>query len=147
MLLAPTTEREALEREMALAAAIAGAGKVEMLDESDPDNMSRVLYHADKTCISTDFVLPMGNRRQIARLAAQALNPQAEAPIDLPDGAPYGAVLVDTEACTLCLSCVSLCPSGALGDNPDMPQLRFQEDACLQCGLCANICPEDAITL
>ena len=41
---------------------------------------------------------------------------------------------------------MSLCPSGALVDNPDMPQLRFQEDACLQCGLCANVCPEDAIT-
>ncbi|MEL7081769.1 MAG: 4Fe-4S binding protein, partial [Pseudomonadota bacterium] len=40
-----------------------------------------------------------------------------------------------------------LCPSGALGDNPDMPQLRFQEDACLQCSLCASVCPEDAITL
>ena len=40
-----------------------------------------------------------------------------------------------------------VCPSGALGDNPDNPQLRFQEDACLQCGLCANICPEKAITL
>ena len=46
----------------------------------------------------------------------------------------------------MCLSCTSLCPSGALGDNPDHPQLRFQEDACLQCGLCANICPEKAIT-
>ena len=45
----------------------------------------------------------------------------------------------------LCLSCVSLCPAGALGDNPDLPQLRFQEDACLQCGICATICPEDAI--
>ncbi len=67
--------------------------------------------------------------------------------MDLPAGAPYGAILVDTDACTLCLSCVSLCPSGALGDNSDLPQLRFQEDACLQCGLCSNICPEDAITL
>ena len=67
--------------------------------------------------------------------------------LPLPAAAPYGAVLVDTDACTLCLSCVSLCPSGALGDNPDLPQLRFQEDACLQCGLCATICPEDAITL
>ena len=38
-------------------------------------------------------------------------------------------------------------PAGALGDNPDMPQLTFQEDACLQCGLCVNICPENAITL
>ena len=53
----------------------------------------------------------------------------------------------DTDACTLCLACVSLCPSGALGDNADKPQLLFQEDACLQCGLCATICPENAITL
>jgi ferredoxin len=42
---------------------------------------------------------------------------------------------------------VSLCPSGALLDNPDRPELRFTEEACLQCGLCANICPEDAIAL
>jgi ferredoxin len=34
-----------------------------------------------------------------------------------------------------------------LGDNEDLPQLRFQEDACLQCGLCVNICPENAIAL
>ena len=67
--------------------------------------------------------------------------------IALPDSAPYGAVLVDTDACTLCLACVSLCPSGALADNEDLPQLRFQEDACLQCGLCTNVCPENAITL
>ena len=38
-------------------------------------------------------------------------------------------------------------PSGALIDNPDMPQLNFQQDACLQCGLCKTICPESAITL
>ena len=32
-------------------------------------------------------------------------------------------------------------------DNPDKPQLNFQQDACLQCGMCKTICPEDAITL
>jgi len=32
-------------------------------------------------------------------------------------------------------------------DNPEMPQLRFQEDACVQCGLCVTICPESVITL
>jgi ferredoxin len=67
--------------------------------------------------------------------------------LTLPDGAPYGAVAVDTKACTLCLACVSLCPVGALGDNPDRPELRFQETACLQCGICQSTCPEDAISL
>lgn len=147
VLLAPTTERDALTRELELATAIGGSGKLRLIDEADPDMMSDALYDAAvKPALETP-VLPLGNRRQIARLAAQALNPQLDAPLSLPQGAPYGAVLVDTDACTLCLSCVSLCPSGALVDNPDMPQLRFQEDACLQCGLCSNICPENAITL
>ncbi|MHA6262376.1 4Fe-4S binding protein [Arenibacterium sp. CAU 1754] len=147
ILLAPTTERDALEREQALASAIAGDGRLNLLDEQDTDRMSDALYAYEKKPVSVQPVMPMGNRRQIARLSAQALNPDADAPLPLPENAPYGAVLVDTDACTLCLSCVSLCPSGALMDNPDMPQLRFQEDACLQCGLCATICPENAIAL
>ena len=51
------------------------------------------------------------------------------------------------EGCTLCLACVSACPTGALGDNPERPQLRFAEDACVQCGLCKATCPEKVITL
>lgn len=147
VVLAPTTERGALERELALAVAIAGPGKLALLDHSDPDAMAGHLYGAETLPALTNPVLPLGNRRQIARLAAQALNADAETPLALPENAPYGAILVNTDACTMCLSCVSLCPSGALIDNPDLPQLRFQEDACLQCGLCANVCPENAITL
>ncbi|WP_099827292.1 4Fe-4S binding protein [Oceaniglobus indicus] len=145
VLLSPRTEREPPERESALAAAIAGAGRIALLDPADPDALCDHLYGAEPRAPLADPVLPMGSRRQIARLAGRAM--AGDAVLPLPPHAPYGAVLVDTDACTLCLSCVSLCPSGALGDNPDMPQLRFQEDACLQCGLCANICPESAITL
>jgi ferredoxin len=47
----------------------------------------------------------------------------------------------------MCLSCVGACPSAALADNPEKPQLRFIEKNCVQCGLCATTCPEDAITL
>ena len=147
VLIGDRTERDALDHEIRLAHAICGEDRVELLDTDDPDHMSNALYGADQKQKNWQTVLPLGNRRQIARLSAQALHPEAEAPLDLPDGAPYGAVLVDTGACTLCLSCVSLCPSGALIDNPDRPELRFQEDACLQCGLCSNICPEAAITL
>ncbi|MFZ7091837.1 4Fe-4S binding protein [Primorskyibacter sp. 2E233] len=141
----PGTDRDALATQVALASAIGGVARVRVLDTSDPDAMSDTLYADVAPAPVAQPVRPMGTRRQITRQAARALHPGTEA-LALPDGAPYGAVLVDTEACTLCLSCVSLCPSGALGDNPDLPQLRFQEDACLQCGLCANVCPEDAIT-
>jgi ferredoxin len=62
-------------------------------------------------------------------------------------GAPWGGLKVDTQRCTLCLSCVGACPEGALADNPDQPQLRLIEQNCVQCGLCATTCPENAITL
>ena len=117
------------------------------MDAADPDEMSTALYSETAPELAlTDPILPIGSRRQVTRLAAKTLLPDTEI-VELPAEAPYGAVLVDTSACTLCLSCVSLCPAGALGDNDDKPQLRFQEDACLQCGLCANICSEKAITL
>ncbi|WP_170358033.1 4Fe-4S binding protein [Ruegeria arenilitoris] len=147
ILMAPTTEPDALDRELVLAQAIAGPDGLSLIYQADPDAMADQLYTQDVPSPLSDPVLPLGNRRQIARLSAQALNPQADTPLSLPENAPYGAVAVNTDACTLCLSCVSLCPSGALADNPDKPQLNFQQDACLQCGLCKGVCPEDAITL
>ncbi|MCL6282636.1 4Fe-4S binding protein [Ruegeria sp. 2012CJ41-6] len=145
MLPGPTADLPALEAQIALTTAIAGAGRAFLLDTSDPDTMSDALYDETVPAPVDSPVRPIGTRRQITRQAARALHPGTDE-VPLPPDAPYGAVLVDTDACTLCLSCVSLCPSGALGDNSDKPQLRFQEDACLQCGLCASICPEDAIT-
>ncbi len=142
----PGADRHVMEHEIALATAIAGGGFA-MIDTSDADALSEALYGTEVPAALARPIRPLGTRRQITRLAAKALLPDVTEPLSLPEGAPYGAVAVNTEACTLCLSCVSLCPSGALGDNEDLPQLRFQEDACLQCGLCATICPENAITL
>jgi ferredoxin len=73
--------------------------------------------------------------------------PKPAGMIPLPAGALYGAVEVNRDTCTLCLSCVGACPASALVDNPETPQLRFIERNCVQCGLCASTCPEDAITL
>ncbi len=67
--------------------------------------------------------------------------------IALPAASPWGTVVVDAGACTLCLSCVSACPASALQDNPDRPQLRFIEKNCVQCGLCVTTCPEKALSL
>ncbi|MEO8418665.1 MAG: 4Fe-4S binding protein [Methylophilaceae bacterium] len=72
---------------------------------------------------------------------------QTPAMIALPAGAPFGDVLVDQAACTLCMSCVSACPVAALRDTPGQPMLRFIERNCVQCGLCEQTCPEDAISL
>lgn len=72
---------------------------------------------------------------------------QPTGPIALPKGSPFGAVLVNKDKCTLCMSCTGACPSSALIDNPLEPQLRFIERNCVQCGLCASTCPEDAIEL
>jgi ferredoxin len=141
----PSTDREALETQVAFAAAIAAEGRIAIIDTTDPDALSDHLYDAQTALPVAAPVRPLGTRRQITRQAAKALHPTTDS-LALPIGAPYGAVLVDKDSCTLCLSCVSLCPTGALGDNPDRPQLRFQEDACLQCGICATVCPEDAIT-
>jgi ferredoxin len=142
----PGADLWALEAQIALSGAIAGQEKVTLLAPADPEALCEALYAEHSTQALDSPIQPQGTRRQIARQAAKALNPETET-LPLPKGAPYGAVQVDADKCTLCLSCVSLCPSGALGDNPDKPQLLFQEDACLQCGLCVNICPENALSL
>ena len=63
------------------------------------------------------------------------------------EGAMFGTVNVNKDACTLCMSCVSACPANALQDNQNAPQLRFVEKNCVQCGLCVATCPEDALQL
>jgi ferredoxin len=93
---------------------------------------------------------PTGGKREVLRFALRELHRAAHDPVEiiaLPKGAPFGAVEVDAGDCTLCLSCVSACPTGALRDDPERPMLRFVEDACVQCGLCQVTCPEQVITL
>ncbi|HEY5719795.1 MAG TPA: 4Fe-4S dicluster domain-containing protein, partial [Gammaproteobacteria bacterium] len=51
------------------------------------------------------------------------------------------------DACTLCMSCVSICPLKALHDGGDTPRLAFVEQNCVQCGLCVSACPEKALAL
>ena len=96
-----------------------------------------------------DFA-PAGPKRHLLELALAELHAAAPAPaavIALPKTAPFGAIQLDVENCTLCLACVSACPVAALSDNPERPLLAFDESLCVQCGLCAATCPEKVITL
>lgn len=149
-------EYEALNNEIALTDALSnglgfGNSRVVMIAESDPDTLETALWSqtVQKRITATSFV-PLGNKREVARNAITVLAGTSKAKLSeiaLPAGAPYGVVQVDTQACTLCLACVSSCPADALRDNPEKLQLRFVETACVQCGICAATCPENAISL
>ncbi|MDZ7786693.1 MAG: 4Fe-4S binding protein [Halofilum sp. (in: g-proteobacteria)] len=92
----------------------------------------------------------LGGKRARLRQAITHLYRQAggDAPAHaLTPGAPLGAIEVDGDACTLCMACVSVCPTQAVVGGGESPQLRFHEERCTQCGLCERTCPEDAITL
>ncbi len=125
--------------------------RIETIITDDPDELAASLWRDEKPApLAATRMTTNGEKRQILRLAAAALHENSEfqgETIPLPAGAPYGKVNVDPDACTLCLACVSACPTNALGDHPDKPQLTFIENACVQCGLCKKTCPESAISL
>lgn len=152
VLMNPKSDMTAPESELGIARAILEGGGhnpdcLRLLRLETPDDLEDILYDRPIEPILVEPILPLGGRRDVTRLASIALLPDLDAPIELPAGAPYGAVLIDQDKCTLCLSCISLCPVGALTDNADRPAVNFQESACLQCGICKSTCPEDAITL
>jgi ferredoxin len=159
VLLTPPARRDeltGLAQQVGLAEALMeglgyGGGRVQVLVEADPDGLARSLAALPPAapCQPGDY-LALGDKRSLIRLALDHLHAQAPRPADrvqLAPGAPFGAVVVDVAGCTVCLACVGACPTGALQDNPEKPQLRFQEDACVQCGLCKNTCPEKVIAL
>ncbi len=101
--------------------------------------------------IPMNMDLPVEKRRTIF-LAIDHLAQQAESALtDTPLGpqAPFGTIAVDQDKCTLCFSCVGVCPGKALQDGSAsaLPELRFIESKCLQCGACVDTCPENAINL
>lgn len=90
------------------------------------------------------------SKRGVLYGALDPLGAQAATEVDLipvPNGAPFGLVHLNGEACTTCLACALNCRTRALsGGGGAIPQLLFTEAACVQCGLCEAICQEKAIT-
>ncbi|MDI1346856.1 MAG: 4Fe-4S binding protein [Pseudolabrys sp.] len=135
---------------------LAGLGfdgaRVATIETDDPDSLGSLLraVASMEGAAKPATFSAVGGKREVMRLALREMHAVAPAPVDvvmLPEGAPFGTVEVNVEGCTLCLACVSACPTGALSDDPERPMLRFAEDACVQCGLCKATCPEKVITL
>jgi ferredoxin len=129
-----------------------GVGRIANIETDDPDALAAALRAIEPARGASEpaSFQPVGTKRDVLRLALREMHRVAPAPVDvvpLPAGAPFGTVQINVEGCTLCLSCVSACPTGALKDDPDRPTLKFAEDACVQCGLCQATCPEKVITL
>jgi len=153
----PLHDVSGLLRTMALADPILtglgfGAGRVATIETDDPDLLLEALRAIPWMAAAPHpaSFRPLGAKRSVLRFALSELHRAAPEPVGviaLPQGAPLGAVEIDAGGCTLCLSCVSACPTGALRDDPERPMLRFVEDACVQCGLCQATCPEHVITL
>jgi ferredoxin len=129
-----------------------GGSRLATIETDDPFVLGDRLREIDldRDVMQPASFQPDGRKRDVLRLALRELHRVAPSPVDviaLPADAPFGAVEIDVAGCTLCLACVSACPTGALTDDPERPMLRFAEDACVQCGLCKATCPEKVISL
>jgi ferredoxin len=129
-----------------------GLGRIATIETDDPDALGSMLRDIPPMpgAPRPASFIPIGAKPGLTRFALRELHLAAPEPVDvvaLPEQAPFGSVNVDVAGCTLCLSCVSACPTGALRDDPDRPALSFVEQACIQCGLCKATCPEKVITL
>jgi len=152
----PAESRRVLDEQLGYARAILDglqlpAASLARIDSSDTEALERALAGAVASPLAAmaEFAGLDDKRAQlrlaIAHLHRASGSPATETP--LPAGAPFGAIAVDREACTLCMTCAGVCPAQALQAGGEQPALRFIEQNCVQCGLCESACPEDAIAL
>jgi ferredoxin len=139
---------EATRRQMGYAqtivSALGYAGKHFSVVESPPDLWA--LAPAATVAKAATFNLS-AEKRTTLDFALDHLARHEEKTIPLAAGAPFGALAVNQQTCTLCKACIGACPESALIDATETPALRFIERNCVQCGLCVNTCPENAIAL
>ncbi|WP_394955090.1 4Fe-4S binding protein [uncultured Helicobacter sp.] len=58
-----------------------------------------------------------------------------------------GNVVIDSQKCTLCLSCVDACHTKALVSEGSSFSLLFKQSLCTGCGYCADTCAEQVIRI
>jgi ferredoxin len=60
---------------------------------------------------------------------------------------PFAFPEVNESGCTMCRSCVNVCPTHAFKLDEKAQALELKHMACVACGLCEKVCPEHVITL
>ncbi|WP_394167158.1 4Fe-4S binding protein [Photobacterium piscicola] len=115
------------------------------------DFADRANFEAYEAALITPIETALtGTKREKLFTVLEALNqtsPAQPTHSAVAANAPYGSVTCKTDDCTLCMSCVAVCPTRALHAIGDRPGLLFVEQDCIQCGMCETACPEKVITL
>lgn len=147
---------DALRKQMGFAQSVMNAlgytgEHFKLVTAADPMSLEREIWSLPPAVRAKPAAFAPSNDKRGAlnfaldHLAKFAPTPRVE--ISLAEGAPYGTINVNRDACTLCMACVGACPERAILDAKDVPRLKFIERNCVQCGICEKTCPENAITL
>jgi ferredoxin len=94
--------------------------------------------------------LPQRNNREVIADAITVFMDQTgrePGRMTLEASQPFAFADVRAAGCTMCRSCVNVCPTHALSLDENNQALQFKAISCVACGLCEKICPEKVITL
>jgi ferredoxin len=89
------------------------------------------------------------NREIIADSISTFLNGTGRDPGRVKEHIPFPFAWADVraEGCTMCRSCVNICPVHAFKLDDEKHTLEFRYMSCVACGMCEKACPENVITL
>ncbi|RRJ83963.1 4Fe-4S dicluster domain-containing protein [Aestuariirhabdus litorea] len=150
----PETARNALNTQLGYAGALLrGLGieepRITLVEQHDGESLPRLLAQP-LAPLSSAAYLPDNKRREALYQAIDQLaqaNAQPATELAMPSGFPMGGLNIDSDNCTLCMSCAGVCPTQALQSGGDEPRLRFTQHNCVQCNLCVSACPEQVLEL
>ncbi len=89
------------------------------------------------------------NREIIAEAISTFLHGTGRDPGRAKENTPFPFAWADVraEGCTMCRSCVNICPTHAFKLDDEKHTLEFRYMSCVACGMCETACPESVITL
>ena len=123
----PPGYHSALERQMGLAQAVMsgldlGEGRFQLIKAGNLAELEHAVWGAasPRTLTPATFNLANEKRTTLDFTFDHFLRhaPVRKEQVALPSEAPYGAVVVDPQKCTMCLACVGACPEGAYTQGP-----------------------------